>query len=375
MGASSSCELPRDRRQLYNLKYANNDKENFGGCGSDVLAEVMYMCKDGERGNEHFIRSVEAAPEPMCVLCSDQQLKDLERFCTKSEFTVISADPTFNLGSFDVTPISYKHLLLKTANGCNPVMLGPVLIHQTKQFRSFHYFASTLTRLNPNLVNIKSFGTDGEPELIKAFKTVFSNTIHLRCANHLRRNVKDKLNALKLQSIVNEIIADIFGKQVGSNFESGLVEADSAETFWKLLSRLQERRNNLERSCNPSSKPQFYDWFCQYKASDFVNSAILAVRKKAGLTTQYTTNDSESMNHVLKQEVNWKEQKLPQLIKHIKSVVDRQKSEVEMAVIGRGQWKFSNEYADLLVSDMTWFSNMSDDMKTKHMKKCSIRRS
>ncbi len=75
------------------------------------------------------------------------------------------------------------------------------------------------------------------------------------------------------------------------------------------------------------------------------------------------------MNHVLKQEVNWKEQKLPQLIKHIKSVIERQQSEVEMAVIGRGQWKFSNDYADLVFSEMTWFSNMSPDAKKKHMKK------
>ena len=55
------------------------------------------MCKDNE-GNEHkIIRSIEVAPEPMCVLSTDQQLLDLERFCTKEEFCIISVDPTFNL--------------------------------------------------------------------------------------------------------------------------------------------------------------------------------------------------------------------------------------------------------------------------------------
>ncbi len=134
MGASSSCELPRNRRQVYNLKHTNCDKENQNHIkkserGEDVLAEIMYMCKEDEGSDEKFIRSEKAAPEPMCVLCSNHQLKDLERFCTKSEFTVISADPTFNLGCFYVTPISCNHLLLKTTNGCNPVVLGPVLIH------------------------------------------------------------------------------------------------------------------------------------------------------------------------------------------------------------------------------------------------------
>lgn len=69
------------------------------------------MCKDNNGGNQKFIRSIEAAPEPMCVLCTDQQLLDLERFCTKEDFSV---DPTFNLGSFYVTPISYQNLLVQT---------------------------------------------------------------------------------------------------------------------------------------------------------------------------------------------------------------------------------------------------------------------
>ena len=131
------------------------------------------------------------------MLSTDQQLLDLERFCTKEEFGIISVDPTLNLGSFYVTLITYQNLLVETSSHCHPVLLGPVLIHQTKQFRPFHYFASTLTRLNPNLANIRAFGTDGEPELIKAFKVVLSNAIHLRCANHLRQNIKDFITFVK----------------------------------------------------------------------------------------------------------------------------------------------------------------------------------
>ena len=39
------------------------------------------------------------------------------------------------------------------------------------------------------------------------------------------------------------------------------------------------------------------------------------------------------MNHVLKQEVDWKENKLPVLIQHVKNVVDRHQAEMEKAVI------------------------------------------
>ena len=65
--------------------------------------------------------------------------------------------------AFYVTPITYHNLLVKTSrNGSHPIMLGPVLIHQTKKFQPFHCFASILIRLNPNLVHPKAFGTDGD---------------------------------------------------------------------------------------------------------------------------------------------------------------------------------------------------------------------
>ena len=180
----------------------------------------------------------------------------------------LCVDPTLNLGSFYVTPITYQNLLVETSSHCHPVLLGPVLIHQTKQFRPFHYFASTLTRLNPNLANIRAFGTDGEPELIKAFKVAFSNAIHLRCANHLRQNIKDKLHSLKMQVVAGEVLCDIFGKQIGSNYESGLLDAASSESFWKSLHRVKECWNNLERSCDPSKDPVFHNWFCKHKANE-----------------------------------------------------------------------------------------------------------
>ena len=139
---------------------------------TDTLAHIMNLCKH-EKGSRAFIRSVEAAPEPMCLLATDQQLVDLERFCTGSEVSVLSVDPTFNLGPFYVTPATFHNLLVETNRHFHPIMLGPILVHQTKTFRPFHYFASTLVRLNPQLANLKSFGTGGEPELIEAFKIYF----------------------------------------------------------------------------------------------------------------------------------------------------------------------------------------------------------
>ena len=93
------------------------------------IAHVMQMCKESYRSEDVFVQSVEAAPEPMCVLATKQQLLDIERFCTGELSSVLNIDPTFN-----VTPTTYHNLLVTTPHGNNPILLGPVLIHKTKTF-------------------------------------------------------------------------------------------------------------------------------------------------------------------------------------------------------------------------------------------------
>ena len=85
LNAKSGCDLPRNRRQIYNAKQAYKTRAETipnSAPRQDTLAQVMQMCKDTS-GTDAFIRSVEAAPE-LCVLATNQQLADLERFCTSS---------------------------------------------------------------------------------------------------------------------------------------------------------------------------------------------------------------------------------------------------------------------------------------------------
>lgn len=92
----------------------------------------MSQCKS-KNVTARFIRDVKAGPDPALVLTTNQQLNDLVKFCTSpDEFTVITVDPTFNLGDFDVAPLTYRHLLLQSEHtGKSPVFVGPVLIHYT----------------------------------------------------------------------------------------------------------------------------------------------------------------------------------------------------------------------------------------------------
>lgn len=68
--------------------------------------------------------------------------------CDPFRFCTLGVDPTFNLGDFSVTVAVYRHLLLEDQKSSqSPLLLGPMVVYYHKQFRSYHYFFSTLVGL------------------------------------------------------------------------------------------------------------------------------------------------------------------------------------------------------------------------------------
>ena len=126
-------DLPRNRKQAYNIISRKNDDD-------DALLSVMLMCKlSVDKGDDPFVHIATSAPEPMCVL---------------------STNSTFD---FSVMVTSYRNLLLKNrTTGQNPVMIGPMLVHRRKLFSSYHFLASSLVSLKPSISHLQAFGTDGE---------------------------------------------------------------------------------------------------------------------------------------------------------------------------------------------------------------------
>ena len=375
--AFSGSLLPRNVRQAYNLnrKGQTENSTNLKDKSKlthDPLAAVMLDCKESYGKKDSFIRLVACAPEPMCILASDQQLDDLVRFCTGDNGSILTVDPTFNLGPFYVTPIAYRQLLCESGRGTQPVMLSPILVHQSKGYPEVHFFTSSLLSLRPELTNIKAFGTDGENALINALKVSFPNATHLRCTNHLRDNIKRKLRELGVpQHVGKEFLGDIFGVNIGQHFEGGLADSGDSMVFQASLVSLERKWNNCERSCHGDNYvPSFYDWFCKTLAVVFMHSVIPEARKAANADTTrlFTTNASEALNNVIKMEVQWKQNELPQLIEHLKLIADRQIASVEQAVVGKGDWKLLSDYEYLQVDELQWFKK-SESERHSHLKR------
>ena len=154
---TSAGQMPRNRQQVYRLK-SQQGKVGGGsaasGKGRDILFVTMEQCKLAEKENR-FVQEVTCAPEPMAVLATSQQLRDVERFCCSPvQFSIMGIDPTFNLGEFSVTPIVYQHLLVENRRGQSPWMLGPILVHYKKEFRNYNFFLSSLVGLRHSLANV-----------------------------------------------------------------------------------------------------------------------------------------------------------------------------------------------------------------------------
>ena len=106
------------------------------------------------------------------------------------------------------------------------------MVHFKKTFSTYLFFASTLVGLQPDLCNVRAFGTDGEEALYSAFQHEFPASVHLQCSIHMRRNIKDKLHELRVcESTAQIILGDIFGRQVELQHMDGLVDAESEEEF------------------------------------------------------------------------------------------------------------------------------------------------
>ena len=75
MKAESCGSLPRNKKQVSNFQ-SSKSPSNI----RDPLFAVIEQCKREESQVDPYIRSVQGAPDPLCLLATDRQLNDMSRF-------------------------------------------------------------------------------------------------------------------------------------------------------------------------------------------------------------------------------------------------------------------------------------------------------
>ena len=216
-----------------------------------------------------------------------------------------------------------------------------------------------------------AFGTDDEEALENAFNHNFERSTHLLCEIHLKKNLERKLVELGIMGQVkHDIISDVFGRQIGDVFESGLTDASSQEDFDNLLEVLKERWSNAH-----DNGTAFHDWFVEHKAREFVECVISSVRQRAGLgcpPERFITNRSERTNGVIqqfvKEECDGKKVDEYVFAVTLQKLVKIQERDVELAVIGQGEFTIRERFNHISVPASHW-SKMTEKKKNAALQK------
>lgn len=332
--ATSSAAQPRNIEQTYNIK-----KTQTSSChtiNQDPYMQVILQCKEQAKDpSTQFIQHVKEAPKSAVVLATQQQLKDVIRFGTNpKKFCIFQVDETFNLGDFSVTSTTYEHLfLINKRSKTHPAMIGPLLVHQKRVKDSYKILPQVIAEKYPEFQNLRCIGTDGEKSLVQAYSDICKNAIHLRCFIHFKRNIEEKLKSIGIdEGNRKQILFDLFGKQIGSTLEEGIVDCDNIEEFTERFNSLKDvwfRRNGNKGT-------EFHHWFESYKPQEMSQCMLKSIRISSGLGDKaFTTNRIEAINSILKLETERKKMDVMEFVNCIHEVVKRQERNIEWAVIGK----------------------------------------
>ena len=183
--ASNPSVLPRGRKQVSNVKFATSSAE-------DPVNDLLIYARHKE---DSPILHHSDFPTDTWVLGTEVMCSDISRFTTSENLSYpLSIDPTFNMGPFEVTPVVYKHLFLKSRRtGENPIFLGPTMLHHRKTSENYRILSSVCATNIKNLNQAKGFVTDGEESLIQAWSAEIHKAKHLRCFQTAKHKETNKL--------------------------------------------------------------------------------------------------------------------------------------------------------------------------------------
>ena len=88
----------------------------------------------------------------------------------------------------------------------------------------------------------------------------------------------------------------------------------------------------------------------------------------AGRST-WTNNNCESVNHILKQAVQWRRNQLPDLIDKMRSLVDGQYADADRELCGRGDYSLWQEWSRHRLTVDCW-TNMKACQRQKAVEAC-----
>ena len=347
-------ELPRGPCQGYyrnQLQKASLPSHVQGKEKKDELLEVILKMKT-EKGP--FVQKITIEKKnTTIVIASDKQLNDLAKFSTSEiDFCTVQIDPTFRLGPYKCTPISYRNLMMKRKRtGKSPLELGPVLIHYRKDQTTFSSFLQTLIDLKPQVQGVISMQWN-------AIEIKFPNSLKcsLRCFRHVQENFKCALTSFGMAWMQRDIVNEVFGKAHDDGvYQPGLLDALTPDDFDAALESLRMKWKE-----SGDTTERIYKWIearANMMKTKMIASACKAARlppmvKDSNIPSHFYTNDAESNNNRLKCIKQHTSSGFSGTIKAVRRVVQTESEEFAQAVAGVSEdFELREEFQKFVVKE------------------------
>ena len=199
----SMNQLPRGPSDLYNARHAAKKVSDphllsNQGSASENSSDTIWMLLQKAKRDESiakssiFIGECRVHPDFLVVLVSDCQLAEF--WTNPQELSIFCADPTFIIFEDNISLTVTTYTNLKSENkATNQPHIGPLLMHQHKDWKTYSRFANPLIAEKMELDALLACGTDVEKALIDEFQLNFQFATLLPCFIHFKGNIKTEL--------------------------------------------------------------------------------------------------------------------------------------------------------------------------------------
>ena len=354
LSGTSEYKKPRNLKQVQNasVREACNNSSS-----SKNFADEIQSLSTMVTNNHPFVKTViiDEGSTPSIILFTDEQIRDIRRFCGGSVDgslrSVLSVDRTFNLSSLFVTVTVFKNnSVIRSTSMQPPIFIGPVMLHGDGKYKTYLMFfarllaalaspvSSTEVRLDDQILT----GSDEETALVKAIRTMFPSSKHLFCMIHCKDNVRHHLTSIGVPTDKREHILKLL-------FGSGGIVCSTDENVLaaRIAALIQYLRQENVDAVN----------YMQSRILPKISENVRIVWENAWLGKHsWTNNNCESVNNLLKLDLNWKPARLTDLVSHIYDLVRLQYEDVRRAMFGQGDFQLAPQFARHYVPLSQWTS-------------------
>ena len=375
---TSVSSTPRGGQQARNVKrrVADPHRSRSGPAKSSDFGAMLKLSTQGD-----FVRSFEISKggHPRAFCSTQQQLHDVEKYCTGENGALLQIDPTFSIGSFYLTCTTFRHPKFENADNDKEVLMpGPYMMHASRTEEDYEYLARHMSNALKNKT-IRSCGTDGEKAIMNGFRKCqsFRESTWLICMIHARENCQRKMTEIGIgNKTMQKISRHIYGIEKdtrdGRQRRLGLVDAESEQVFDDKLNMRMGQWDTLEQH-DTSKDPVFSQWFLKYKAEECKTTMLAPTRRVAGeIPRQFTTNDVECANLKVKRQMDWAKKSWDQAANHLQKLVLTHYDELIRAIYKEGKFKLAACHKQHELEPYEW-PTMDMDARRKHLQKAGLK--